>query len=138
MKCYRIYARFVNKVWSQVVDILDKALAYNNGTVTSSQLYKQLVSGTQSLWIGADDDGVIQCAGTTEVVDYPNKKVMRIITFATKSGRDLELWFPLLEEVKKHARQMKCASLEAWVRKGLAKRLDWDHEHVVIIKQLET
>ena len=77
MKCYRIYARFVNKVWSQVVDILDKALAYNAGSVTSAQLYKQLVSGNQSLWIGADDDGVIQCAGTTEVVDYPNKKVMR-------------------------------------------------------------
>ena len=137
MKCYRIYPKFVKNVWSQVVDILDKALAYNAGSVTSNQLYKELINGNQSLWIGADDDGVIQCAGTTEVADYPNMKVMRIVTFATKSGRDLELWFPLLEEVKKHAKQMKCSALQALVRKGFARRLDWDHEHVVITKQLE-
>lgn len=137
MKPYRIYARFVKNLWSSVSPILEKALKHNAGSVTSDQLLSQLSSGKQTLWIGADDDSNIVAALTTEVVDYPNKKVMRIVTFATKSGNDLDLWYPYLDEITKHAKQLKCVALEACVRKGLAKRLDWDHEHVVITKQLE-
>ena len=136
MKYLRIYAKFVPNVWQQVKPILEKVVDRTFDECSIDDHYKLLCKGDQTLWLGASDDNEILAAGTTQVVVYPSKKVLRIILFATKSGRDLELFKPLLEEVIKYGISYGCSGIEAWVRKGFARKLKWDHEYSIISKPI--
>ena len=35
------------------------------------------------------------------------------------------------------ARNAECSHLEAWARKGLTRKLNWEHEYSVISKQIK-
>ena len=136
MKYLRIYAKFVPNVWNEVKPILEKVVNRTFDECTIEDHYRMLCRGDQSLWLGASDDNDILAAGTTQVVVYPSKKVLRIILFATKSGKDLDLFQPLLERVTEYAKSYGCVGIEAWVRKGFARKLKWDHEYSIISKPI--
>ena len=76
-------------------------------------------------------------AGITEINTYPQKRVLRIVTWATRSGKDQELWNEALSNVEHFARENDCNLMEAYARKGLAKKLNWKSELVIITKNLE-
>jgi len=40
--------------------------------------------------------------------------------------------YPLIEEIKKLARNIGCDFIEAKVRKGLAKKLKWNDKHSLV------
>ena len=42
----------------------------------------------------------------------------------------------MFQNVEEFALSEGCVALEAWCRKGLARKLDWDHEHSVVYKVL--
>ena len=75
-------------------------------------------------------------AVVTEVIEYPRKKVLRIIAWATKSGYDGDEWLPLFNTIEYIGKKSGCDYIEAWTRKGMAKKLKWDNEYSVITKQL--
>tara|TARA_R100000664_G_scaffold2953_1_gene6919 strand:+ start:546 stop:968 length:423 start_codon:yes stop_codon:yes gene_type:complete len=127
--------RDIPYIWNQVKPLVDKALEYSSGEITSNDLLKLLLNGRNELWCGIDDTGVTS-AGITEIVTYPQKRILRIITWATRSGKDQELWTGALSNVEEYARHNGCDLLEAYARKGLAKKLKWDSELVIITKNL--
>ena len=123
-------------VWCEVKPLIEKALSYNSGEMDSFDVLHHLLTKVQMLWVGTNEDKIF-CAGTTEIINYPKKRVFRIVTFATKSGHDYELWKDFIYTLEDAAKTCGCTLIEAWVRKGLARKLKWDSEHSVITKTIK-
>ena len=120
-------------VWDEVKPLINKALSHANGEMDVSDVLTFLFEGSQILWIGIKNDTIF-CAGTTEVVNYPKKKILRIITFASKTGHDYELWKDFADTLEDFGSKIGCNALEAWTRKGLARKLKWDNQYSVITR----
>lgn len=130
-----IHSSEVPLVWHKVKPFIDKALIYSNGEMVAADVLSSLLNKELFLFIGLEDDE-INSALIAELVDYPRKRVFRILTWAAESGYDFKLWMNLLNFIEDFARTAGCEYLEAWVRKGLVKRLKWDHERSVVTKKL--
>ena len=126
----------IPRLWDQVKPLVDKALKHTAGEINSNDLLKVLLARKNQLWVGVDETGVL-AAGITEINTYPQKRVLRIVTWATRSGNDQELWNEALSNVEHFARENECNLMEAYARKGLAKKLNWKSELVIITKNLE-
>ena len=125
----------IKYVWHEVKPLIEKALSHADGEMLSSDVLNLILDGIQVLWIGLNE-GKIFCAGTTEITNYPQKKVLRIITFASKSGHHYELWSDFIHTLEEYGKACECSSIEAWARKGLARKLKWDNEYSVITKNI--
>jgi len=124
-------------VWDEVVPLIEAALKYSEGEVTPEDLVQPIKTGKMQLWV-AMSGGVI-AAMITEIVVYPRKRVLRVITIAGKDGRGMSRWYGFLPLVEGFALSNNCSSLEAWTRKGMAKKLtDWEHKYMVITKDLKS
>lgn len=127
----------VHLIWHEARPLIEKALKYNYlGSMTSSDVLKLLVNEDQQLWIGIDDNGLFLTL-LTEIVPYPQHSVVRIITFATKTGHDMDSWYHNLNQIEQFGLINGCIALEAWTRKGLAEKLNWDYEYAVITKTIK-
>ena len=123
-------------VWDEVVPLIDAALKYSEGEILPEDLVQPLKTGKMQLWV-AMSGGVI-AAMITEIVSYPRKRVLRVITIAGKDGHGMSRWYGFLPLVEGFALSNSCSSLEAWTRKGMAKKLkDWEHKYMVITKDLK-
>ena len=128
-------------MWHQVKPLIDKALVHSNGELISDDVLEFLLSKRQNLVVGYDNpkEGSykeILMAGVTEVIQYPRKRVLRVIAWATKSGHDGAGWLTLFDTIEYIGKKSGCDYIEAWTRKGMAKKMKWDHEYSVITKQL--
>ena len=80
-------------------------------------------------------DNKVIAAMITEIITYPRKKILRIITLA---GKDMELWYDFLPSIEGYAVSKQCSALEAWTRKGMTRKLkDWKHSYDIITKDLK-
>ena len=124
-------------VWDEVVPLIEAALKHSEGEIIPEDLVKPIKTGKMQLWV-ALSDGVI-AAMITEIVVYPRKRVLRVITIAGKDGHGMSKWYGFLPLVEGFALSNNCSSLEAWTRKGMAKKLtDWEHKYMVITKDLKS
>ena len=74
----------------------------------------------------------------TEIITYPRKRILRVITLASKDGHGMDNWYDFLPMVEGFAINNGGSALEAWTRKGLARKLkDWKHSYSVITKDLK-
>lgn len=128
-------AKDIPTVWNKVKPLIDKALAHNLGEQTSQDVLAALLKRQSHLLVGVVD-GKIEMALIGEVQEFPQKTIFLILTWATKSGHDYEKWMPLFYVVEDFARSQGCTLISAWTRKGLAKKLNWKHEHSVVTKEL--
>ena len=122
-------------IWVSVKPLIEKALVHANGEMLSSDILKLLLNNKEYLFIGYDNDEILS-ALVGEIINYPQKKVFRIITWSTESGHDYEAWIDLFDTIEYFARSKGCNSIEAWTRKGLARKLKWDNEYSVITKNI--
>ena len=88
------------------------------------------------LWIGIDN-GEIKSALVVEPVKYPRKNVLRILVWTVDRSSDFDLWYKHLHLIEDFGRKLGCTHLEAWARKGLVRKLKWDHEYSVISKPIK-
>jgi hypothetical protein len=80
-------------------------------------------------------DKEIIASMVTEIIQYPRKKIVRVITL---SGKDMNSWYEFLPMLEGYAISNDCSSLEAWTRKGMARKLkDWKQSYCVITKDLK-
>ncbi len=126
----------VPDVWVNAKPLIDKALAYSEGNMTAYDALKLILNERQQLWVGVTESK-ITCTGLTEIIHYPQNKILRIVTFATDSGQDLNIWQNHLHVVEEFGVACGCNRLEAWTRKGLAEKLQWEHEYAVITKEIK-
>ena len=110
---------------------------HSEGELAPEDFYEAITNGDMQLWT-AIKDNEIMASMVTQIVPYPRKRVLRIITIAAKDGHGMEKWYDFLPMVEGFALNNGCSSLEAWTRKGMARKLkDWKHTYMVITKELK-
>ena len=129
-----VEAEDVDMVWDDVSPLIEKALRHAEGELIPDDIKKHLDSANLRLWVALKDKDVI-AAMVTEIIQYPRKKIVRVITLA---GKDMSLWYDFLPMLEGYAIRHGCSSLEAWTRKGMTRKLkDWKHSYDIITKDLK-
>ncbi len=127
----------VQLIWNEARPLIEKALAHDYmGNMSSSDALRLILNEHQQLWVGINEDGIF-LAILTEIVNYPQNKVLRIIAFSTETGHGMNAWYHHLNTLEEFALVCDCTALEAWTRKGLAEKLNWDHQYAVITKKIK-
>ena len=127
----------IDFIWEECEPLIDSALKHSEGELVSSDVHDQLTNGAMQLWV-AMEYGETIAAMITQVISYPRKRVLRIITLGGKDGSGLDKWYMFLDMVEGFALRAACSALEAWTRKGMARKLkDWNHSYMVITKELK-
>ena len=86
MTLIRIETNAVDIVWPHVKDLLQLSVDRNLGEFTIEDVEKWLRGGQMDLWvIGNKEDGII-LAGTTEFVDYPRERRLRVVLGSSKKN----------------------------------------------------
>jgi len=133
-KVYLIEPDDIGLVWDDVVPLIEKALQHAEGELVPDDIKKHLDKGDLRLWIALESKEII-AAMVTEVIQYPRKKIVRVITLA---GKNMDMWYDFLPMIEGYAISHGCSSLEAWSRKGMARKLkDWKHSYDIITKDLK-
>ena len=129
-----VEAEDVDMVWDETYPLIEKALRYAEGELIPEDIKKHLDSANLRLWVALKDKDVI-AAMVTEIIQYPRKKIVRVITLA---GKDMDLWYDFLPMVEGYAIRNGCSSLEAGTRRGMTRKLrDWRHSYDIITKDLK-
>ena len=125
----------IDKVWEQVLPFIEAPLTYNNGEFEAEDIYKALIEKKMQLWVAFNDR--IRAAMVTEVVNYPRKKIVRIVTLG---GENMMGWIDDgVNLLKRWAKTQGATGLEVIGRKGWIRTLDklgFIHTHVVLKKEI--
>ena len=126
-------------VWPEAAEVIEKGLSHSNGEVDADSFFLPIYTGKQYLWLGHDTDAEfaeVEMALVGEILRYPLKTSLFIHAWATKSGRDFEPWIKNFDNIIHFAKINGCDFIEAKVRKGLAKKLEWDDKHSLVTLQI--
>ena len=129
----------IEDIWPIARDLVQKALVHSEGAMQTSDVLRCLLNEKFKLWVGFDEvnPAVLATAVITEVIPYPRHRLFRIHTWATQSGFEFDTWYqPIVDQLEYYAKSIDCVALEAWCRKGLAKKLKWYNEYSVVVKPI--
>ena len=114
-----------------------RAVHRSRGRWTIEALFSCIASGQQHLWVAFDADKNINGVGTTEIVMYPNKKML-VIQFL--GGKQFNEWvWDMLEKFNEWGRDNQCQGIEATARMGFwewLKQDDFERSYVVYEKRI--
>ena len=134
MKTHLISAEDVPYIWDDVGPMLHRIREHSEGELETDDFLDHLINGGMQLWISTDG-GVMHSAMITQIVIYPQKKVLRIISLA---GSDFKKLYYFKDMVESFAIKTGCSSLELWGRKGWKRLLsDWESNYIVYTKDLK-
>lgn len=129
---------YLNALWPDVEGQLQRAVIRSNGRWTMPVLFDVIASGQQHLWLAFNEDKEIDGVGTTEFVQYPNKKMLAIQFLG---GDHFNSWvWDMLDKFNDFARESECDGIEATARQGFWKWLsqdDFKQSYVVYEKRIE-
>jgi hypothetical protein len=105
--------------WPSVEAFLDGAAKRTYGRYTVSNIYDRIEEDGYQLWVAFDEHSKIKGAVVTNILDYPQRKVLSM-TYC--GGENLSEWKdPMLDILRRYAADMGCDCIEAVARKGWAK-----------------
>ena len=135
IKAHLLEPEDVAYVWEEVVPLLARVAPHTEGELEPDDYIEPLTHGDMQLWVVIENKQVI-AALVTQIVPYPQKKVLRLISLA---GEDFQEIKDFLEMVEVFALKNECSALEMWGRKGWKKLLsDWKDSYIVYTKDLKT
>jgi len=127
---------FAPDIWSRVRPLIEKALDHSRGELHSSDILRSILNEKDHLWVGLED-GDIKAALVTTIINYPRMRILRIVIWAVDQESDFDTWIKHLHKIEDFARSVECSHLEAWARKGLTRKLDWNHDYALISKSIK-
>ena len=135
MRAHLLEPEDVAYVWEEVVPLLARVAPHTEGEMEPDDYIEPLTHGDMQLWVVIENKHVI-AALVTQIVPYPQKKVLRLISLG---GEDFQEIKDFLEMVEVFALKNGCTALEMWGRKGWKKLLsDWKDSYIVYTKDLKT
>ena len=135
MRAHLLAPEDVAYVWEEVVPLLARVAPHTEGELEPDDYIEPLTHGDMQLWVVIENKHV-NAALVTQIVPYPQKKVLRLISLA---GEDFQEIKDFLEMVEVFALKNECSALEMWGRKGWKKLLsDWKDSYIVYTKDLKT
>jgi hypothetical protein len=128
----------VPDIWYEVKPLIDKVLTLDHfSSMTSTDALRMILNSRQQLWVGVEDDSIFT-AVLTELTNYPRNKALRVITWSTVTGYGYDNWITLIvDTLKQFGNDNECSVLEAWCRKGLAKKLNWEQQAIVVTTSIK-
>ena len=129
----------IDDVWDRCSKFIEMGINHSQCELSTMDYYDRLVNQEMQLWVVYDEEKQIKCALTTEVIEYPRKKVCRIVSLG---GRNLDEWVERwLDILERWAEENDCDSIETYCRKGFIKKLEkfgYSNTYVVLGKELTT
>jgi hypothetical protein len=134
LKARIIQPEDVAYVWEEVAPLLDTVKEHTEGELETDDFLEPLTHGDMQLWI-ATEGSTVHGVMVTQLIPYPQKKILRIISLA---GDNFEELRGFQEMIEAFAVKTGCTALEMWGRKGWKKLLpDWEDTYVVYTKDLK-
>ncbi len=129
-------AEMLDQIWDTVSGFLSPAVDRSHGRWSMPSLKEAVREGKQQLWIVYQGNNPIKGVATTEIQDYPNKRMLAIQYLG---GEDLDKWaFSMLEILEEFATATNCKGIEATARKGFWKWMkDYNYEEAYTVFQKE-
>jgi hypothetical protein len=117
-------ANYLNNLWPDVRTQLAKATKRSIGRWSLEFLYAAILNGSQQLWVAFDSENNIDGVGTTEILQYPEKKMLAVQFLG---GDNFNSWvWEMLDRFKDFGRDNSCQGIEATARMGFWKWLEQD------------
>ena len=121
-------------IWEEVAPLLERVKEHSEGEHEPDDLLEPLTHADMQLWI-ATEDQKMHSAMVTQIVPYPQKQVLRVISIA---GSDFKKLYEFNDMVESFAIRAGCSGMELWGRKGWKKLLpDWESNYIVYSKDLK-
>ena len=126
-------------IWEFVVDDLQRAIDHNDGEADVEDLWRDLLMGSQSLWIVFDNSVFeITASFTTFIHNYPRKRVLFVALLA---GKGMRQFMRLDSELIGYAKEHDCSEINSYVIPevaNLVERLDKNYKstHRVIVRKI--
>lgn len=115
-----ITADILEKFWPLAEPYIKRALDKANGELDHHDIKVFCQERDMQLWMVANKSRIVGAA-TTEIVIYPRKKIIRVVTLA---GNNYPEWFPVIERVvEAYGMAHGCEGCEVLVRPGFTKKL---------------
>ena len=117
MKAQIVAPEDIAYIWEEVAPLLDKVQEHTEGEVESEDFLEPLTHGDMQLWIATEDKN-LHSVMITQIIPYPQKQVLRVISLAGSDFKKLSQFQAMLESF---AIRTGCTSLELWGRRGWRK-----------------
>ena len=115
--------QYLDTCWDKIEHFVEKAAKYTFGRYTAGNIHDLIVDGEHQLWV-AFDEGIFKGIVTTQVVTYPQRK---LLSMHFCGGTQLKEWkVPMLALLKRFAKDMGCDGIEAVGRPGWEKVFEHD------------
>ena len=135
MKAHLIQPEDVAYLWDDVGPMLARVTERSEGEMEPDDYLEILTQGAMQLWIATEENS-ITLAMVTQIISYPQKKVLRVI--AISGEKFIEAHSQFNDMVEAFAIRVGCSSMELWGRKGWKKMLpDWKDSYIVFTKDLK-
>lgn len=133
----RIQPWEVPYIWEFVEKDLSRAIVHNNGESDMADLWRSLVTGSQTLWV-VWDGLEIQACFTAFVNDYEKKRVFFVCLLA---GRGMREFVKLEPELAEYARSIGCQAIESFVIPRVAAMMQrvipiYKNTHQIMVREL--
>ena len=134
LKAQIVQPEDVAYIWEEVAPLLEKVKEHTEGELETDDFLEPLTHGDMQLWMATEESDV-RAVMVTQIITYPQKRVLRIISLA---GEDFEEIRSFQEMIEGFAVKLECTALEMWGRKGWKKLLpDWKDTYIVYTKDLK-
>ena len=134
MKAQIVAPEDVAYLWEHVSPLIDKVQRHTEGEVMADDFLEPLTHGDMQLWI-ATENNVMHSAMITQIITYPQKRILRVILIA---GSDFKRLYEFNDMIESFAIRTGCSGMELWGRKGWRKLLpDWESNYIVYTKDLK-
>ena len=133
----------VAAMWPFVKDSVDRAMLHSDSVMAGEDFLGELESGACRLWVFMSEAKVVGHL-ITQIIEYPRKSFMRLLTVECKGGEKgmlgMELWSKFVPALEEYASRNGCEHLEGYARKGMARSLErygWKNQYSIITKPVD-
>ena len=129
----------INEVWEECEPYIEMGNGKSRDEMSVMDIYERLSQARMQLWLIFNDNKEIVSVLTTEIIEYPQKTMCRIVTLG---GKDLDIWVEeWLDTIEAWALEKGCVAMETVCRKGFIKKLErfgYENAYTVLVKELTT
>ena len=136
-----IPSRYIDDVWEHCEEYVVMGINKAQEEMNEHDIYYFLKDGEMQLWVVFDEDNdkEIKAVVTTQIINYPQKKVCRIVTLG---GKGMDEWVSqVLDVLEEWAEEQDCEAMETVCRKGFVKKLKnfgYEQTYTIVGKELTT
>ena len=79
----------IDEIWDACLPFIELAAKKGQEEMSTKDIYNFCKDAKMQLWIVFDNNADIKAVVTTEIVNYPRKKVCRVVTLG---GQEIDNW----------------------------------------------